>query len=61
MRGHCLCGTIRYEFDPPALSCVTCHCDSCRRQCAAPMTTYFGAFIRDLDGNKLEAVTFPAP
>ena len=25
----------------------------------AEMTTYFGAFIRDLDGNKIEAVTFP--
>ena len=23
------------------------------------LTTYFGAFIRDLDGNKIEAVTFP--
>jgi predicted lactoylglutathione lyase len=27
----------------------------------AAMTTYYGAFIRDLDGNKIEAVTFPAP
>lgn len=45
MRGHCLCGKIEYEVDPPVLSCVTCHCDSCRRQCAAPMTTYFG--VRD--------------
>lgn len=26
----------------------------------AAMTPYFGAFVRDLDGNKLEAVTFPA-
>lgn len=26
----------------------------------AAMTDYFGAFIRDLDGNKIEAVTFPA-
>ncbi len=26
----------------------------------AAMTTYFGAFIIDLDGNKIEAVTFPA-
>ncbi|MCZ0733292.1 VOC family protein [Phreatobacter sp. AB_2022a] len=26
----------------------------------AAMTTYFGAFILDLDGNKIEAVTFPA-
>ena len=23
------------------------------------MTSYFGAFIHDLDGNKVEAVTFP--
>lgn len=25
----------------------------------AAVTTYFGAFIRDPDGNKIEAVTFP--
>ena len=25
----------------------------------ASMTTYFGAFIRDFDNNKIEAVTFP--
>ncbi len=25
----------------------------------AAMTTYFGAFILDLDGNKIEAVSFP--
>ncbi len=25
------------------------------------MTTYYGAFILDLDGNKIEAVTFPPP
>jgi catechol 2,3-dioxygenase-like lactoylglutathione lyase family enzyme len=27
----------------------------------AAMTTYFGAFILDPDGNKLEAVSFPKP
>ncbi|MDF1790886.1 MAG: VOC family protein [Thalassobaculaceae bacterium] len=27
----------------------------------AAMTTYYGAFIRDPDGNKVEAVTFPRP
>jgi catechol 2,3-dioxygenase-like lactoylglutathione lyase family enzyme len=27
----------------------------------AAMTTYFGAFILDPDGNKIEAVTFPKP
>ena len=25
----------------------------------AQMTTYYGAFIRDADGNEIEAVTFP--
>lgn len=25
----------------------------------AAMTTYFGAFVRDLDGNRIEAVHFP--
>jgi catechol 2,3-dioxygenase-like lactoylglutathione lyase family enzyme len=25
----------------------------------AALTSYFGAFIRDPDGNKIEAVTFP--
>ncbi len=27
----------------------------------AALTTYFGAFIFDLDGNKIEAVNFPRP
>ncbi len=45
MRGRCLCGEIRFEVEPPVLSCVTCHCESCRRQCSAPMTAYFG--VRD--------------
>jgi catechol 2,3-dioxygenase-like lactoylglutathione lyase family enzyme len=27
----------------------------------AAMTTYFGAFVLDPDGNKLEAVSFPKP
>ena len=30
-------------------------------QRAAAMTTYFGAFILDRDGNKLEAASFPRP
>jgi hypothetical protein len=42
MRGRCFCGTITFEFDAPITACVTCHCESCRRQCSAPMTTYVG-------------------
>lgn len=41
-RGRCLCKAVSFEFDAPVLSCVNCHCESCRRQCSAPMTTYIG-------------------
>ncbi|WNJ99194.1 VOC family protein [Thalassospiraceae bacterium LMO-JJ14] len=34
-------------------------CDGPPGDRPAAMTVYFGAFIRDADGNKIEAVTFP--
>lgn len=34
-------------------------CDGPPGPRAAAMTTYFGAFVRDPDGNRLEAVHFP--
>jgi hypothetical protein len=42
MRGRCLCGLVQFEVDEPVQACVNCHCESCRRQCSAPMTTYIG-------------------
>jgi hypothetical protein len=42
MHGRCFCGAIRFEIDTPVQTCVNCHCESCRRQCSAPMTTYIG-------------------
>lgn len=42
MQGRCFCGVITFEIDTPAQTCVNCHCESCRRQCSAPMTTYVG-------------------
>ncbi len=40
--GRCLCKAVSFEIDLPIFSCVNCHCESCRRQCSAPMTTYIG-------------------
>jgi catechol 2,3-dioxygenase-like lactoylglutathione lyase family enzyme len=34
-------------------------CDGLPGPRAAAMTTYFGAFVRDPDGNRIEAVHFP--
>ena len=41
-RGRCLCGHIRYAFDREKVrSRAHCHCESCRRNCSAPFTTWF--------------------
>ncbi len=42
MQGRCLCGSVTFDVSEPVLACVNCHCESCRRQCSAPMTTYIG-------------------
>lgn len=40
-RGHCLCGAVRFAFDPKAVvSRSLCHCESCRRATGAPVTAW---------------------
>lgn len=40
---HCLCGAVRLSFDEDrVLWRGHCHCANCRRNCAAPVTTFFG-------------------
>ena len=40
--GHCLCGAVRYAFDPAGVVWRGhCHCESCRRQTSAPFATWF--------------------
>ncbi len=38
--GRCLCRAITYEFETPIDWCLNCHCESCRRNCSAPFTTF---------------------
>jgi hypothetical protein len=41
--GRCLCGNVRYKFDPLALLWRgLCHCESCRRASSAPVVAWFG-------------------
>ena len=41
-RGRCLCGAVGWRFDgEPNWSCY-CHCDDCRRNCAAPVAAFIG-------------------
>ena len=41
--GRCLCGAVRYKFDPEAVIWRGyCHCESCQRACSAPVVAWFG-------------------
>lgn len=41
--GHCLCGAVRWSYDSGAETWAChCHCADCRRNCAAPVTTFIG-------------------
>jgi hypothetical protein len=41
-RGRCLCGDVTFEYQGPDEWCGHCHCESCRRNCSAPFTTFVG-------------------
>lgn len=41
--GHCLCHAVRFTFDPSRILWAGhCHCETCRRQCSAPVTSFLG-------------------
>lgn len=40
--GRCLCGDVTYRCTAAPLWQGHCHCESCRRATASPMTSYFG-------------------
>ena len=40
--GHCLCGATGWTYEGPVNWAGFCHCESCRRNCGAPVTAFFG-------------------
>jgi hypothetical protein len=40
--GRCLCGAVTYRFAGAPQWQAYCHCESCRRNCSAPVTAFFG-------------------
>ena len=42
MKGYCHCGDVRWESDGAVAWSCYCHCADCRRNCAAPVTAFFG-------------------
>lgn len=39
IRGSCLCGSVRFEVDPPFLQASHCHCDRCRKHSGTAVCT----------------------
>lgn len=40
--GGCLCGAVRWTYQGKPNWVAHCHCESCRRTCSAPVTTFVG-------------------
>jgi len=59
MKGHCLCGAVRFEYDSIKWAGY-CHCASCRRNCASPVTAFFGVKDGDWRWTGDEPATFSA-
>ena len=45
--GHCLCGDVTWEYSGGRIWECYCHCDDCRRNCAAPVVAWFGVPIEN--------------
>ena len=42
LTARCLCGDVTWQAEGPVTWACHCHCESCRRATAAPMTTFIG-------------------
>ena len=40
--GRCLCGAVTFRFEGTPRWQGHCHCESCRKGCSAPMTSFIG-------------------
>ena len=44
--GHCFCGHTRWAFEGEVTWACYCHCDDCRRNCAAPLVAWLGVPLK---------------
>ena len=46
-RGRCLCGKTHWAYRGDTNWACYCHCDDCRRNCAAPVVAWLGVPLRN--------------
>jgi len=49
LTGGCACGAVRWRSPGPILWAGHCHCESCRKATASPVTSFFGVPRETLD------------
>ncbi len=42
LSGRCLCGAVTWQTPARPIWAGHCHCESCRRACSAPFTSFLG-------------------
>jgi hypothetical protein len=45
-QGHCLCRKTGWEYEGEITWSCYCHCDDCRRNCAAPVVAWLGVPLK---------------
>ena len=46
-KGHCFCKSTRWEYTGEMAWACYCHCDDCRRNCAAPVVAWLGVPLKN--------------
>jgi len=46
-KGHCLCKKVKWSYTGMSTWARYCHCDDCRRNCAAPVVAFIGVRLTD--------------
>ncbi len=57
-QGHCLCRKTIWEFEGQITWACYCHCDDCRRNCAAPVVAWLGVPLKNFSWLGLEPSTY---
>ncbi len=57
-RGRCLCGSTSWAFTGDVNWACYCHCDDCRRNCAAPVVAWLGVPLRNFQWTGERPQTF---
>lgn len=56
--GRCLCGNTNFAYEGEVTWACYCHCDDCRRNCAAPVVAWLGVPLRNFTWTGDRPATF---